>query len=224
MKVQTFQFNPFQEQSYLIWDEASKRCLVIDPGMCCDWEWERLHRFILSNELTPEAVLLTHNHSDHVMGTGYLTKEYNGLPVYGSMEDQNHLPSIEMQNRFFGVDAEIHYAPISHNLMEGDMLLFPFDGKGGIGQHKIEVLDCPGHSHHGLCYYFPEDNMLFSGDVLFYCSVGRSDFGPAMGGNGPLLVKNIVEKLLTLPPSTKVYPGHGPMTTIETEATYNPYL
>ncbi len=224
MKVETFQFNPFQEQCYLIWDETSKRCLIVDPGMSCDWEWERLHRCILSNNLTPEAVLLTHNHSDHVMGTGYLTKEYRGLPVYGSMEDQNHLPSIDMQNRFFGVDAEIHYAPITQNLIEGDTLLFPSEAKEGWTQHRIEVLDCPGHSHHGLCYYFPEDKMMFSGDVLFYCSIGRSDFGPAMGGNGPLLVKNIVQKLLTLPPVTKVYPGHGPMTTIETEATYNPYL
>ena len=94
----------------MIWDETSKRCLVVDPGMCTDWEWERIHRFIQQKELTPDAVLITHNHSDHVMGTGYLTKAYPGLPVYGSMEDQNHLPTIPMQNRFFGVDAEDPHA------------------------------------------------------------------------------------------------------------------
>jgi glyoxylase-like metal-dependent hydrolase (beta-lactamase superfamily II) len=158
------------------------------------------------------------------MGTGYLTKEYKDLPVYGSMEDQNHLPPIELQNRFFGIDAIVHYAPITRNLMEGDTFYFPLEAKEGVKQHKIEVLDCPGHSHHGLCFYFPEDKMIFSGDVLFYCSIGRSDFGPAMGGNGPLLVNSIVQKLLVLPAETKVYPGHGPMTTIETEETYNPYL
>lgn len=224
MKVETFQCNPFQEQCYVIWDETSRRCLVVDPGMCTEWEWGRVHHFLQFNQLMPDAVLITHNHSDHVLGTGYLTKAYPGLPVYGSMEDQNHLPPIQIQNRFFGVDAEVQYSPITNNLIEGDTLSFPFEAADGVTKHPIKVIDCPGHSHHGLCYYFPDDNMLFSGDVLFYCSIGRTDFGQAMGGNGPLLVKSIEEKLMTLPAPTKVYPGHGPMTTIETEANYNPYL
>ena len=224
MKVETFQCNPFQEQCYVILDETSRRCLVVDPGMCTEWEWGRVHHFLQFNQLTPDAVLITHNHSDHVLGTGYLTKAYPGLPVYGSMEDQNHLPPIQIQNRFFGVDAEVQYSPITNNLIEGDTLTFPFEAADDVKKHPIKVIDCPGHSHHGLCYYFPDDNMLFSGDVLFYCSIGRTDFGQAMGGNGPLLVKSIEEKLMTLPAPTKVYPGHGPMTTIETEANYNPYL
>ena len=185
MKVETFQCNPFQEQCYVIWDETSRRCLVVDPGMCTEWEWGRVHHFLQFNQLTPDAVLITHNHSDHVLGTGYLTKAYPGLPVYGSMEDQNHLPPIQIQNRFFGVDAEVQYSPITNNLIEGDTLSFPFEAADGVPKHPIKVIDCPGHSHHGLCYYFPDDNMLFSGDVLFYCSIGRTDFGQAMGGNGP---------------------------------------
>ena len=224
MKVETFQCNPFQEQCYVSWDESSRRCLVVDPGMCTEWEWGRVNRFLQSNQLTPDAVLITHNHSDHVLGTGYLTKAYPGLPVYGSMEDQNHLPPIQIQNRFFGVDAEVQYSPITKNLIDGDTLSFPFEAADSAKKHPIKVIDCPGHSHHGLCFYFPDDNLLFSGDVLYYCSIGRTDFGPAMGGNGPLLVKSIVEKLMTLPAPTKVYPGHGSMTTIETEANYNPYL
>lgn len=224
MKVETFQFNPIQTQCYVVSDTDSRSCLVIDPGMSCDTEWERLNRYLRINVLTPEAVLLTHNHSDHTMGVGYLTREYPGLPVYGSVDDQNHLPPIEIQNRFFGLHAEVHYAPITHNLMDGDRLCFPLNSVASAASHELRVIDCPGHSHHGLCFYFPDDKLLFSGDVLFYCSVGRSDFGPAMGGNGPLLVRNIVQKLLTLPADVRVFPGHGPTTTIGTEATYNPYL
>lgn len=220
MNVEVFTCNPFDEHCFLLWEEGLHNCIIIDPGMCCDAEWHRLHAFMQSHELTPDYVLLTHSHTDHVMGTGYLARQYPSLPIYGSMEDQNHLPSVHTQNTYFGVDVEVHYAPITHDLRDGDRLpASPLTGAQG-----IQVIDCPGHSHHGLCYYLADGGLLFSGDVLFYCSVGRFDFGPAMGGNGPQLVKGIIEKLLVLPTDVKVYPGHGPMTTIGTEATYNPYL
>lgn len=215
LHIEIFQCNPLQMNCHLVWDEASKEAFVIDPGFATQGEWQRVANRIESEHLTLKAVLLTHNHADHCMGSGFPVRSYQ-VDVYGSKEDQDHMPSVQVQAEVFGLGDELHWAPIAHNLNEGDTLM--------LGQNRVEVIDCPGHSHHGLCYYFPDEKKLFSGDVLFYCSVGRSDFGRAMGGNGPLLVKSVVEKLLTLPMEVVVYPGHGPQTTIGTEATYNPYL
>lgn len=223
LKVESFVCNPFQERCYLVYEEQTLSCLVIDPGMCSEYEWSRVKNYIELHSLIPKAVLLTHCHCDHVIGTAFLTRQYPGLPIYGSLEDQNHLPSVQSQMQMFGVDTEIHWSPITINLSEGDQLsLFANSDEDVL--HPILVIDVPGHSHHGLCYYFPNDRMLFSGDVLFYCSVGRSDFGASMGGNGRQLVEGIVQKLLSLPQSTVVYPGHGPNTSIENETTYNPFL
>lgn len=221
IKVETFVFNPFQVHCFVVWDDVSRHCLFIDPGMCCDAEWQRLHRFIVENELVPDRILLTHCHSDHVVGTGYLTREYPGLPICGSVEDQNHLPSVMEMNQMFRVETEIHWAPITQNVIEGDRFTLETDGGEAA---EIQVLDCPGHSHHGLCYYFPAQKLLFSGDVLFFNSIGRADFGPAMGGDAHLLIQGILNKLLTLPGDVRVFPGHGPLTTISYEASYNPFL
>ncbi len=215
IKVDVFQCNAFQENCYVAWDEASREAFVIDPGFATEWEWQRVARYLSDNTLTLKAVLLTHNHADHCMGSAFAAQAC-ACEVWGSREDQDHMPSVGVQVRAFGLESEPHWQPISRDLHEGDVLT--------LGQEHVEVIDCPGHSHHGLCYYFAGSKVLFSGDVLFYCSVGRSDFGPAMGGNGPLLVQSIVQKLLTLPQDVKVYPGHGPQTTIATEATYNRYI
>lgn len=214
MKVKFFPCSPFMELCYVAWDEQSLHCLVIDPGMCCDAEWERVRSFIADNGLVLDLILITHNHTDHIMGTGYLHKAYPHVPICGSMEDQNHLPSIPQQNMLFNVDLEVHYAPITQNVIEGDRLW----------DDRIEVIDCPGHSHHGLCFYLKEAKMLFCGDVLFAGSVGRSDFGPTMGCNGRLLAEGIVQKLFTLPADVRVYPGHGMHTTIGYERETNPYV
>jgi len=226
MQVKTFQVNPFGENCYVVYPAEEAACLVIDPGISNENEWSRIQAFLTQHRLTPERIMLTHCHSDHVMGTGYLTKAYPGLPVCGSMEDQNHLPSVQQQNSVFGVQADIHWSPITHDLHEGDTLRFPSlpSPSGAESPSIIQVLDCPGHSHHGLCYYLPESKLLFTGDVLFYGSVGRSDFGPSMGCDGRLLLEGIAQKLLTLPADVKVLPGHGMPTTIGQESQYNPYL
>lgn len=215
LKIEIFQCNPLQVNCHLVWDDVTRHALIIDPGFATEWEWQRVANRIEAEGLTLQSVLLTHNHADHCMGSGFPSRAYQ-TEILGSMDDQNHMPSAQVQAGVFGLGDELHWLPITRDVHEGDVL--------SLGQHRVEVIDCPGHSHHGLCYYFPDDKLLFSGDVLFYCSVGRSDFGRYMGGNGPLLVEGILTKLLTLPADVRVYPGHGPQTTIGTEATYNPCL
>lgn len=215
LKIEIFQCNALQMNCHLLWDEDSKEAFLIDPGFASEWEWRRVADRLQQSSLTLKTVLLTHNHVDHCMGSGFPVLACQA-EIYGSMADQNHLPSVATQASVFGLGDELHWLPIQHDLHEGDTLK--------LGDYTMEVIDCPGHSHHGLCFYFPQEKKLFSGDVLFYCSVGRSDFGRPMGGDGPLLVNGIMTKLLTLPADVVVYPGHGPQTTIGTEATYNPYL
>lgn len=217
LKVEYFVCNPFQELCYVVWDEVSRHCMMVDPGMASSYEWFRVKNFLATHTLSLDAVLITHSHIDHVMGTGFVRSEYPDIPIYGSMQDQQLLPPVSIQSQLFGVDIESQCIPISKNLIGGEEWIFA-------GDHRVVVYDCPGHSFHGLCYYFPDDELLFSGDVLFCSSVGRSDFGPNMGCDGRLLIEGIVQKLLTLPNSVIVYPGHGPNTTIGYEASYNPYI
>lgn len=216
LHVESFNSNSFAEQCYVVWDEESRHCLIVDPGFFSVHDWYRCHQYLVQHQLQPKQVLITHSHTDHVSGTGIVANEYPGIAICGSADDQFRLPSVAMQNRLFGVMEESHWTPITRRIAAGEELT--------LGQHRIQVIDCPGHSFHGLCYFFPDDALLFSGDVLFCYSIGRSDFGTEMGCDGPQLVRGIVAQLLTLPAEVVVYPGHGPATTIGAEAKYNPYL
>lgn len=215
MTIKQFSFNPFQENTYLLIDDPTKTCWIIDPGMSNRWEWSAMKDYLVQNGLTPKRVLLTHCHVDHLMGTGFLKEEYGLLPE-GPVEDYVGLPTPVQQGQLFGVGYEKEVVPVAHNIKEGDTL--------SLGASELQILDIPGHSHHGLCFYFPTEKVVFSGDVLFCGSIGRSDFGPQMGCDGELLIQGIQTKLLALPPDTVVYPGHGPSTTIEQELMCNPYF
>ncbi|MDO4496681.1 MAG: MBL fold metallo-hydrolase [Bacteroidales bacterium] len=214
MKIEQFVCNPFSENTYVVTDEETLQCAIIDPGMCSSLEWAKVRDYIRNNN-TVQHILLTHSHVDHLLGAGYCTQEY-GVEVSGSMTDQTHLPDARWQAGAFGVDCELRPAAITRNLAEGDTFL--------LGNLEVQVIDCPGHSFAGLCYYIPREGCLFTGDVLFCGSVGRSDFGEFMGCNGRLLAEGIVQKLFALPAETLVYPGHGPSTSIGYERDNNFYL
>jgi glyoxylase-like metal-dependent hydrolase (beta-lactamase superfamily II) len=216
MKVVQFTFNLFQEQCYVVWDEETLDAVVIDPGCGIEIEWNSLKLFVEREELHICHILVTHSHVDHVMGTAWCTKAWH-LPVEGSQDDELLLPTPQEQVFLFNLEhQEVHHSPIALNLKEGDVITF--------GQHRIEVIDVPGHSPHGLCFYLPEERMLFSGDVLFMCSIGRTDFGERFGCSYRALTTGIAQKLFNLPGDVAVYPGHGPQTSIENEMKYNPYV
>lgn len=215
LHVETFNSNDFLEHCYVVWDDQTLECVIVDPGFFHVEDWQGCHRYLVQHQLTPRYILVTHSHTDHVSGTGIVVQQYPGTPICGSTDDQFRLPSIAQQNMLFGVESAGHWTPITQPLAAGDQLEW---------SHRIQVIDCPGHSFHGLCFYFADDKLLFSGDVLFACSIGRSDFGRNMGCDGRQLVQGIRSQLLTLPADVIVYPGHGPSTTIGDEAMYNPYL
>ncbi len=215
MNVKVFVNNPFQENTYVVSLPDSHRAIVIDPGMSNEREWLQVKAYLEENRLQVERILVTHCHIDHLMGTGYLA-EWCNAPLCGPIEDEHKLPPSSLQFRMFGLPSSSRIVTLNSNVNEGDLL--------HLDTSPIQVLDISGHSFHGLCYYFPEQKMLFSGDVLFYCSIGRSDFGPNMGCDGEALVNGIQTKLLSLPAETKVYPGHGPATSVLQEINYNPYF
>lgn len=215
IEIQTFVCNSFWENTYLVYDSGSKEAALIDPGCSNEAEWGAVRDFIAWEKVRMKFVLLTHGHVDHIMGSEWPVKEY-GVDVCGSLDEMYRLPSAEIQARMFGLNLSVYPASVTHDLKEGDSLM--------LGDCRIDVIDVPGHSPHGLCFHLVEAGMLFSGDVLFAGGIGRSDFGTAFGCDGRALVKGIIGKLLVLPAATRVFPGHGPSTTIGAESAGNPYL
>lgn len=228
MKASQFVVNAFQENCFVVFDEVSRRCMIVDPGMSKESEFRRVDKYIREMQLSVQHIVFTHFHLDHVMGAGFCVQEY-GVGVSGSDDEQRLMPEAYMQGQFFGVACPHEVPKIEHPLYEGDRFVLGYSEEeaaqlGVTPGVEFQVIDCPGHSFHGYCYYAPEAKMLFSGDVLFRISVGRSDFGDYMGCNGQLLLSSIATKLFTLPQDVVVYPGHGPKTDIGTELNCNPYV
>lgn len=191
---------------YVISNEETSECFLIDPGAYSD----KMITYIRENALKPQAVLLTHGHFDHIMGLDEVLKQFS-VPVYAQEQE------------------EILLKDASYNASVSYGLAYTFSGASYIkdGQvlelagMKIRVIHTPGHTIGGCCYYIEAENVLFSGDTLFHDSVGRTDFPT---GSQSQLVRSIREKLLDLPEETVVYPGHMSETTIGHEKKYNPFL
>lgn len=212
IKTQPFTFNPFGENTYLIWDTASKEAAIIDPGMSDPKEEIQLDRFILDNNLKVKATLLTHLHIDHTFGVDYVKEKYDA-PLMAHLDDEFLGQQRLEQARMFHLPMELSPIVIDKYIDEGEVLT--------LGEEKIMALHAPGHSPGSLLYYLPSAGILFTGDVLFQGSIGRTDLP---GGNYRQLIGSIHGKIIELPPSTKVYPGHGPTTTIGDELRLNPYF
>jgi len=192
---------------YLLADSQTKEGVVIDPGA----EPERIISAVKKNGIKVVAVLNTHGHFDHIGGNRQLT-ETTGAPLLINKDDEPFLARASTSAKMYGLRADDSPAPSSY-LAEGDLIDF--------GSHKIKVIHIPGHSAGGSCFYLEKDGILISGDSLFAESIGRTDL---TGGSQAQLVGAIRTKLLILPDSVKVFPGHGPATTIGHEKKHNPYL
>ena len=210
MHIHSFVFNPFQVNTYVIFDD-SRECLIIDPACFNKEEAKLLIDFIIINRLKPLQIVLTHPHIDHIVGVVEIKNEFK-IPVSAhknSIEILGHSGAYAMM---MGMN-EIKSFEIDVFLNEGDCVEY--------GNSKLRVLYTPGHADGSICLYNSEESCLFSGDVLFQGSIGRSDLPT---GNFATLISSITEKLMTLPDDTVVYPGHGDATSIGDERMNNPYL
>lgn len=210
MHHHSFTFNPFSENTYVVWDDT-KQCIIIDPGCSKPSEEKVLSDFIADNQLIPEKIVLTHGHIDHVLGVSYCAGKWN-LPVYINKIDIATMEHSIQWAASMGFNLTMPVADYIY-LNEGDMLNF--------GETILEVLFLPGHAPGHLGFYNIETNQIFQGDVLFRQSIGRTDLP---GGDFDTLIHSIKNKLFTLPKDCKVYCGHGEPTTIGFEILNNPFL
>ena len=211
MKIHKFTFNPFFENTYIIWDEETKEAAVIDPGMCNANEDNKLASFIEENSLKISYLVNTHCHIDHILGCSFVKSKYN--PVYYMPEkDLLLFENAGNQAAMFGVTL--------NKLPEPEKFLSE-DEKIKLGNESITMLFTPGHSPGEFCLYLKDSSFCISGDVLFNENIGRTDLP---GGNFNVLIDSIKTKLLTLPDEVVIYPGHGEQSTIGHEKLHNTFL
>ena len=212
INVKVFTFNPFRENTYLVWDEEGS-CAIIDPGCYDEEECLRLRSYISSEGLAPKAIWLTHGHFDHIFGVADLAREFS-IPVFMSSEDK---PILERDWSFAkGVGLEAPDVSFGFSGLEDGQVLHLGDGPV-----SFRVIATPGHTQGGVCFYCEGCRLLFSGDTLFAGAIGRSDL---FGGDYDKEIVAIMEKLMVLPGDVDVLPGHGPKTSIAAERTSNPFL
>lgn len=212
MKIARFEFSLFGINTYVVYDPETGECAIIDPGMMGKEEENAMRGFIDREHLKVTGLINTHLHIDHAVGDKFVVDTY-GTPLQAHKADEPLIERIREQAEMFGIREKVHPADVSVYLEEGDRIK--------VGNGSLEVIHVPGHSPGGIALYDKEDGFLISGDSLFQGSIGRTDLP---GGNMQQLVRGVKEKLLSLPGSTVVYPGHGPATTIAQEKAHNPFL
>jgi len=201
----------FQQNCTLIWDSASRRGVVIDPG----GDVEAIVEAIAKTGMTVETILLTHGHIDHAGGAEALKAALgHGIEIVGPHEaDRSLVENIEKQAEMFGLPGGFRNAYPDRWLNEGDTV--------SIGGHEFAVLHCPGHSPGHVVFVNEAARFAHVGDVLFNGSIGRTDLP---GGDHATLIASIRDKLLPLGDDITFICGHGPGSTFGHERQTNPFL
>lgn len=212
MKIARFELSLFGINTYAVFDPETRDCAIIDPGMSSEQERQAVANFLNTNQLTLTHIINTHLHIDHAIGNEWLRQKYNAA-VLAAEEDLPLGERMVEQAMMFGIPMEAKAVEIDSKLKEGDIIK--------IGDGELKVIAVPGHSKGSIALYDEKDGFLISGDTLFAGSVGRTDLP---GGSSKELMESIRKKLLNLPSTTIVYPGHGPATTIGHERSSNPFL
>ncbi|WP_312202936.1 MBL fold metallo-hydrolase [Anaerospora hongkongensis] len=205
MKIIRMEVGSLGTNCYIAYCEDTKEAAIIDPG----GDAGEIIAVIGREALKPVCIINTHGHADHILANNKV-KEATGVPVYIHGDDADMLVNAQKNlSSFIGKGQTC--LPADKILADGDTI--------AIGKFNLEVIHTPGHSPGGIC--LKSELVLFSGDTLFAESIGRTDFP---GGSYRQLISNIKERLMLLPDETKVYPGHGPDTTIGWERKMNPFI
>ena len=198
---------PFQQNASIIYCSTSKKCAIVDPG----GDIEILLEIAKNNNLIPEKILLTHGHIDHAGGATELS-EILKVEIHGPhIEDKFLLDGLQEQGQMFGLSSKDCQPDLWLN--EGDIV--------EIGEEKLDVYFCPGHTPGHIIFYNKENKLAIVGDVLFNGSIGRTDLP---GGNHDQLINSVKEKLWPLGKDIEFIPGHGPMSTFKAERISNPFV
>ncbi len=211
MTIKTFTFNPFQENTYVLFDETNE-AIIVDAGCILATEKQKLKKYVEDNNLIINRVINTHLHLDHQFGNRFLFDTY-GIKPEACKDDEFLLETVVEQARSFGFPIDEEAQPLGDYIVENQEIKF--------GNSSLLAIHVPGHSPGSMAFYSQKNNVLISGDVLFQGSIGRTDLPR---GDYATLILSITNKLLPLPDSTVVYCGHGPSTTIKKEKKDNPFL
>ncbi|MCK5775020.1 MAG: MBL fold metallo-hydrolase [Bacteroidales bacterium] len=210
IQIKIFPFNPFQTNTYVLWDET-KEAIVVDPSFSSEEEYKIFKDFLENNELKLSAAYNTHCHFDHCFGAAFLKEGFN-MPYAAHKDGIQFTENAKNQAAVYGMRIPEIEAP-SVFIDEGAVMEF--------GKSKLSILNTPGHADGSLCFVSEHDEFVITGDVLFRESIGRTDLPT---GDLDVLLKSINEKLFNLPDNFVVYPGHGPQSSIGHEKVNNPFL
>lgn len=211
LKIEKFVFNDFEQNTYLLYDLGSFESIIIDPGNSNDFENNKVKRFIEENNLKLTKIIITHGHIDHIFGIAFL-KEIFKPELYFPFSDLPLLQNVRLQAEMVGIPAP--------KIVEPDFDLHQFNTIR-FNNSVIEVISTPGHSPGGTCLLIKDLKTLFSGDTIFFESIGRTDL---WGGDYDILIESIKERIFTLDEDIKILPGHGPATTVLHEKSHNPFI
>lgn len=204
IEVKSFPLGPIQTNCFLLLKD--QEALVVDPGGPPD----TVVNFLKKNNLQLQFILDTHFHVDHILGNKPL-QDATGAKILANSEDDFLLKTeVGKGGGMIGLPEveDFDYEP-----------LYPGE-KTWLGE-KCQILATPGHTPGSLSFYFPESKMIFSGDLIFFQSIGRTDFP---GGDTETLLRSVQEKVFTLPEDTVIYSGHGPETNVGNEKRSNPFF
>lgn len=207
--IQSFTFNPFEENTYVVYDETGEG-VIIDPGCYEPEEKKALTDFIAEKKIRIKILLNTHCHIDHVLGNDFVKEKYK-VPFLIHAKEKPVLRAVKTYAPAYGF-------PQYHETLPDQFLTA--DSPVTFGNTSFDVLFLPGHAPGHVGFYHAPSKSILSGDVLFERSIGRTDLP---GGDFDTLINSIQQTIFKLPDTVVVYPGHGNPTTVGEEKIYNPF-